>query len=143
MKTYLAIIFAFAIVGCATKPDYSQIQSVYTDQSPSSISREQAFTIAKREAIAREGFTDEPRVPFKTTRMVTGASNRINDGGWRVIVRAMVCTNRRDGANAYIDVPGAVVTIDRDGKIIGYTRHSMQEIYKAEQGGGVDTEEAV
>jgi hypothetical protein len=134
MKTYLPIIFAFAIVGCATKPDYSQIQSVYTDQSPSSLSREQAFTIAKREAIIREGFTDEPRVPFKTTRMVTGTSSRINDGGWRVIARAMVCTNERDGANTYRDVPAAVVTINREGKIVGYTRHSMQEIYEAEQG---------
>ncbi len=45
----------------------------------------------------------------------------------------MVNTNGRDGASAYIDVPAAVVTIDREGKIIGYTRHSMQEIYEAEQ----------
>ena len=133
MKAYLAIFFAFAIVGCATQPDHSQIQSVYNDQSPSSISREQAITIAKREAIAREGFIDEPRVPFKTTKEVTGTANRINNGGWRVTARAMVNTNGRDGASAYIDVPAAVITIDRDGKIIGYTRHSMQEIYEAEQ----------
>jgi hypothetical protein len=132
MKPILAIALALLFTGCATSPNFNGIQSVYTDQSTSPLTREQAFEIGKREAMAREGFVDEPRIPDKTTKLVSGSANRINQGG-RVIARQMVCTNGRDGASAWMDVPAAVVTIDSEGRVVDYTRHSLEEVYKAER----------
>lgn len=126
---------AFLLNGCASYIASQNILSVYTDDSPSSVTWEQACEIAKREAMERDNFVDEPRIPNKGSQFVLVTANRINEGGWRAIARSAVSENRPDagGGAAYLDVPAAVVTIDATGEVIEYARYTNDQIYEAEQ----------
>jgi len=137
---FLILIGALALMlsGCASYTASRDILSVYTDKSPSPVTREQACDIARAEAKEREGFPDEPRIPNKGSTFIIVSANRINDGGWRAIARSSVSSNRPDGGGGamFRDVPAAVVTIDADGKVVGYSRHMHDEIYEARKRAG-------
>ncbi|MES2477256.1 MAG: hypothetical protein V4640_15835 [Verrucomicrobiota bacterium] len=130
---FAAITFLFS--GCASHTASTDILSVYTDNSPSPVTWEQACEIAKREAKARDSFLDEPRIPNKQSKLILVTANRINNGGWRAIVRSAVSDNRPDagGGAAYLNVPAAVVTIEASARVASYARYSNDQIYKAEQ----------
>ena len=119
--------------GCASYTASKNILSVYTDNSPSPLTWKQACDIAKREAMARDDFVDEPRIPNKGSRLILVTANRINAGGWRAIARSAVSENRPDagGGAAYLDVPAAVITIDANGTVVGYARYTKDKIYRA------------
>lgn len=136
MKTLLQIAaLALVLHGCASYTVSKDILSVHTDNSPSPLTWQQACDIAKREAMARDNFVDEQRIPNKATRLILVTANRINAGGWRAIARSAVSENRPDagGGAAYLDVPAAVVTIDANGKVVRYARYTNDQIYRAEQ----------
>lgn len=141
MKRLLQIgALALMLNGCASNPASQNIISVYTDGSPSPVTREQACNIAKREAKARDNFLDEPRIRHKPSQLIIVTANRINEGGWRAIARSSVSENGADGGGgaAFLNVPAAVVTIAANGKVIDYARYTNDQIYQAQQDSGGD-----
>ena len=126
---------ASTLSGCASYTASKEIVSVYTDKSPSPLTVEQACEIAKREAMARDHFLDEPRIRNKPSKLINVQAKRINRGGWRAIAYQAASENRPDGGGSevFLDVPTPVITIDANGKVVSYTHHTISQITRAKE----------
>jgi hypothetical protein len=135
MKSLLTLsAIASMLSGCASYTASKEILSVYTDKSPSPLTMEQACEIAKREAMARDNFLDEPRIRNKSSELIIVSAKRINHGGWRAIARRSISDNLPDGGGGavFMSVPVPVITIDANGEVIGYTHYTLDQITRAE-----------
>lgn len=119
---YLYLLLAIVCFGgCSSPaPDYHP-ESGFSDHSSSPISETQARNIAKAEVEKREGWPENKLRPDGIIDCVLYSTDRINNGGWRVIARRAIAENRVETVCGYVEAPAAVILINKKGAVKKYT----------------------
>ena len=91
------------------------------DGSPSPVSREQAWKIARVMVTEREGWSDYQPSAEGPIHIVSYSSQRINHGAWRVVAHKGV-TGSSHRYIGYDSEPPVILILNKQGSVIHYAR---------------------